>query len=259
MVVERARGAPMSFCLVRRAGNARIGTMQLDATRARSFIDGAWKDSILPALVEYVRIPNKSPAFDRDWASAGHMEKAIRLAEDWARRNAPTDARIEVVSLPQRTPVLVVEVPGTAPGEVLLYGHLDKQPEMEGWEDGLGPWEPVVRDDRLFGRGGADDGYALFSSLTAIRALQEQGIAHPRCFVLIECCEEICSSSGRHQCFLQADAASIACGFSSSWTNTRFIGGAFACCGFGSFNSALIRPRRRCPSHATRAGGRRSA
>jgi acetylornithine deacetylase/succinyl-diaminopimelate desuccinylase-like protein len=184
------RGAPMTVYLVPRAGNARVGVMELDATRARNFIDGAWKDSILPALVEYVRIPNKSPAFDRDWASAGHMEKAIRLAEDWARRNAPIDARIEVVSLPQRTPVLVVEVPGTAPGEVLLYGHLDKQPEMEGWEEGLGPWEPVVRDDRLFGRGGADDGYALFSSLTAIRALQEQGIPHPRCFVLIECCEE---------------------------------------------------------------------
>ncbi len=73
---------------------------------------------------------------------------------------------------------------------VLLYGHLDKQPEFTGWADGLSPWEPVIRDGKLYGRGGADDGYAVFASLAAIRALQEQGVPHARCVVLIEACEE---------------------------------------------------------------------
>ncbi|MBM4267248.1 MAG: M20/M25/M40 family metallo-hydrolase [Deltaproteobacteria bacterium] len=162
----------------------------LDVARARSFIDGEWQDAILPALVEYVRIPNVSPAFDRDWAAHGHMDRALALAEAWARRSAPAGASIEVVRLDERTPVLLVDVPGTVAGDVLLYGHLDKQPEMVGWAEGLGPWTPVVREERLYGRGAADDGYAVFASLTAIRALQEQGVPHPHCVVLIECSEE---------------------------------------------------------------------
>ena len=67
---------------------------------------------------------------------------------------------------------------------------MDKQPEFTGWADGLSPWEPVLRDGKLYGRGGADDGYAVFSSLTALRLLQEQKIPHARCVVLIEACEE---------------------------------------------------------------------
>ena len=73
---------------------------------------------------------------------------------------------------------------------MLLYGHLDKQPEFTGWLPGLGPWEPVIRDGKLYGRGAADDGYAVFSSLTAIAALKEQRVPLPRCVVLIEACEE---------------------------------------------------------------------
>ena len=164
--------------------------MPLDTARAKSFIDEVWKKNILPTLIEYVAIPNKSPAFDKDWATAGHMDRAVELACGWAREGAPRGASLEVVRLDGRTPVILVEVPGTGPGTVLLYGHLDKQPEMVGWDEGLGPWTPVVRGDRLYGRGGADDGYAIFASLTAIRALQEQGLPHPRCVVLIECCEE---------------------------------------------------------------------
>jgi acetylornithine deacetylase/succinyl-diaminopimelate desuccinylase-like protein len=98
--------------------------------------------------------------------------------------------QLEIVRLPGRTPLLFIEIAGTAPGTVLLYGHLDKQPEMTGWREGLGPWQPVMEGDKLYGRGGADDGYAVFASLTAIMALREQGIAHARCVVMIECCEE---------------------------------------------------------------------
>jgi acetylornithine deacetylase/succinyl-diaminopimelate desuccinylase-like protein len=162
----------------------------MDTSRARQLIDDVWDSSIIPTLVEYVRIPNKSPAFDAQWAEHGYMDEAITLAENWVREHAPSDASIQVVRLPGRTPVLLIDVPGTAPGNVLLYGHLDKQPEMVGWDDDLGPWKPVLRDGKLYGRGGADDGYAVFASLTAINVLRDQDVPHARALILIETCEE---------------------------------------------------------------------
>ena len=162
----------------------------MNAALAERFIEQAWDSSILPRLMEYIRIPNKSPHFDADWRANGHMENAVGLAEAWCREQRIRGLSVEVVRLENRTPVLFMEIPGQSDATVLLYGHLDKQPEMTGWREGLGPWTPVVEGDRLYGRGGADDGYAVFASLTAIRALQEQGMAHARCVVLIECCEE---------------------------------------------------------------------
>lgn len=162
----------------------------MDPRKTEAFVTTLWQDSILPALVEYVRIPNKSPNFDPDWAAHGHMDRAVALAERWCRNQPIAGMQIEVVRLPGRTPLLFIEVAGQRDDTVLLYGHLDKQPEFTGWAEGLGPWTPVIRDDKLYGRGGADDGYAVFSSLAAIRALQEQGIPHARCVLVIECCEE---------------------------------------------------------------------
>lgn len=151
----------------------------------------AWSRSIIPSLHDYIRIPNKSPAFDPDWQANGHMQTAVDLLAQWAREHAPVNASVEVISLPQRTPVLFIELPGTgAPGELLLYGHYDKQPEFDGWQTGLSPWEPVQRDGKLYGRGGADDGYAMYGSLTAVAALDEAGVPRARCTVLIEGCEE---------------------------------------------------------------------
>src|SRR5207302_10576982 len=66
----------------------------------------------------------------------------------------------------------------------------DKQPEFSGWLPGLGPWEPVLREGKLYGRGAADDGYAVFSSLTAIAALKQQRVPLARCVLLIEASEE---------------------------------------------------------------------
>ena len=162
----------------------------MDTARLRSFVEGAWDDSIVPALTEFIRIPNKSPHFDPEWASHGHMDEAVTLVRNWCAEHAPRDMSIEEVRLPGRTPLLFMEVPGDARHTVLLYGHLDKQPEMTGWREELGPWKPVLDGDRLYGRGGADDGYAAFASLTAIRALQDQGIPHARCIIVIEACEE---------------------------------------------------------------------
>ena len=162
----------------------------MDLNGLKRFSDKAWDESILPALQTYIAIPNKSPNFDAAWQTHGHMDKAVEFAAEWCRRQPIRDMNIEIMRLPGRTPLLFAEIPGQGTDTVLLYGHLDKQPEFTGWLEGLDPWTPVMRGDKLYGRGGADDGYATFASLTAIRALQEQGIPHARCLMIIECCEE---------------------------------------------------------------------
>ncbi|MCE3046139.1 M20 family metallopeptidase [Legionella sp. 16cNR16C] len=154
------------------------------------FIGNEWQENILPSLMEYIKIPNKSPHFDPDWEAHGYMEQAVNHIADWCVQHAPSDMLMEVVRLPGRTPLIFMEVPGQGEETVLLYGHLDKQPEMSGWKEGLGPWQPVLKDGKLYGRGGADDGYSAYASLLAINALQKQGISHARCVILIEACEE---------------------------------------------------------------------
>jgi acetylornithine deacetylase/succinyl-diaminopimelate desuccinylase-like protein len=169
----------------------------MDPKDLGGFVGSLWDAQIVPQLTEYIRIPNKSPMFDAKWAEHGHMDRAVALMESWARAQPIAGMQLEVVRLDGRTPLIFIEIPATAPAgsdaakdTVLLYGHLDKQPEMTGWAEHLGPWEPVREGDRLYGRGGADDGYALFGSLAAIMALDEQGMPRARCVVMIEACEE---------------------------------------------------------------------
>jgi acetylornithine deacetylase/succinyl-diaminopimelate desuccinylase-like protein len=164
--------------------------MSLDTQRTRAFVQGAWDGDIVPALTEYIRIPAKSPMYDPKWAEHGHIEQAVRLITDWARSRKIEGLAVEVVRLPGRTPVILMEVPGAGGETVLLYGHCDKQPEMVGWAEDAGPWVPKRRGDRLFGRGAGDDGYAAFAALAAIEAVQAQGLPHARCVVLIEASEE---------------------------------------------------------------------
>ncbi|HEX4533394.1 MAG TPA: M20 family metallopeptidase [Rhizomicrobium sp.] len=156
------------------------------------FMENAWEKDILPVLNDYIRIPNKSPAFDPKWVEHGHMDKVVAMFEAWAREKIAKlpGAKLEVVRLPKRTPLIFIEVPGQKDDTVLLYGHMDKQPEMKGWADGTGPWEPVRKGDKLFGRGGADDGYAMFAAISALLALEEQKIPHARAVIVIEACEE---------------------------------------------------------------------
>lgn len=162
----------------------------MDSQKTASFVNGMWDDSIIPELCDYIRIPNKSPAFDPEWQQHGHMETAVNQFADWCRQQPINGMQVEIVRIEGRTPVLLIEIAGDSDDVTLLYGHYDKQPEFTGWADDLSPWEPVIKSGKLYGRGGADDGYAVFGSLTAIRALQEQGIPHARCVVLIEGCEE---------------------------------------------------------------------
>src|SRR4249919_26663 len=165
-----------------------------DAPAIERYVEGKWDDAIVPRLVEYIRIPNKSPMFDADWVKNGYMDDAVKLMEAWAKAQAIPGMQVDVVRLAGRTPLIFLEIPAANGGSdedcVLLYGHLDKQPEMTGWDADLGPWKPVIKGDRLYGRGGADDGYAIFGSLAAILALQEQKLPHARCVILIEACEE---------------------------------------------------------------------
>jgi acetylornithine deacetylase/succinyl-diaminopimelate desuccinylase-like protein len=166
----------------------------MDTKAARTFIDARWEESIIPALSDYIRIPNKSPIFDEDWESKPHMDDAVAMFHDWCLGEPIEGMHSEVVKLEGRTPLLFIDVAATPgaedKGTVMMYGHYDKQPEFDGWRDGLSPWEPVIEDGKLYGRGGADDGYAMFGSLTGIRVLQEQGVPHGRCVVIIEGCEE---------------------------------------------------------------------
>lgn len=154
------------------------------------FVEQQWEDEILPSLCEYIKIPNKSPNFDADWEKHGYMEQAVMHIATWCKEHAPKGMKLELMRLPKRTPLIFIEIAGQVDQTVLLYGHLDKQPEMVGWDADLHPWKPVLKNGRLYGRGGADDGYSAYASLTAIRALQEQGVPHPRCVLIIEACEE---------------------------------------------------------------------
>lgn len=150
-----------------------------------------WDREILPALQEYIRIPNESPLFDPEWQSHGHMQRAVALVADWIRRQGLEGGRLEVLQDGDRTPLLLLDFPGRIPDTVLMYGHLDKQPPMVGWRDDLDPWTPHLdAEGRLYGRGAADDGYAVFAALATVKALKDHGQPHGRIVILVECSEE---------------------------------------------------------------------
>lgn len=176
--------------IARKGPSMLFSAVAMNADLTKAFIDETWSTSIVPTLEQYIRIPNQSPLFDPDWKKNGHMHRAVALARSWAESQGVAGLKLEVHELGDRTPVIFMEIDGDPSSTVLMYGHLDKQPAMTGWEPGLGPWTPVQRDGMLYGRGGADDGYAIFATITSIRALQKQGIPHSRIVVLIECCEE---------------------------------------------------------------------
>lgn len=165
----------------------------LDPAALGAFVTAAWDERIVPQLVEYIAVPAKSPMFDADWQSHGLIQRVVHSAAAWVESRKVPGLTLEVVQLEGRTPVIFFEVAATRVGStetVLMYGHLDKQPEFNGWRSDLGPWTPKIEDDKLYGRGGADDGYAVYAAVSAIEALKAQGAPHPRIVGLIESCEE---------------------------------------------------------------------
>ncbi|GIS71095.1 MAG: hypothetical protein CM1200mP10_06720 [Candidatus Neomarinimicrobiota bacterium] len=139
----------------------------MNQSKIENYVNQFWDDHITPTLVDYIRIPNKSPDFDPNWVKSGHMAAALDLAKAWAEKHKPEPSTVHVFQEDNRTPLILIDCPGEAEGNILMYGHLDKQPEMEGWREGFGPWTPVMEGDKLYGRGGADDGYAMFAATAA--------------------------------------------------------------------------------------------
>lgn len=165
----------------------------LDSASVLSQVTRQWDSDIVRQLTDYIAIPAKSPSFDAEWSQHGHIETVLRNAASWVEAQKVEGLVLEVVRLPGRTPVLFFEIPATKAGSTqtcLMYGHLDKQPEFNGWRADLGPWTPKYEDGKLYGRGGADDGYAVYASIAAVQALKAQKTPHPRIVGLIETCEE---------------------------------------------------------------------
>lgn len=165
----------------------------LDAAQALAHATAKWDGDIVSRLTEYIAIPAKSPGFDKEWAQHGYLDTVMRNAAAWVEAQKVEGLKLEVVRIGDRTPVLFFEIPATKADStqtVLMYGHLDKQPEFTGWRNDLGPWTPKYEDGKLFGRGGADDGYAVYASIAAVQALKAQNVPHPRIVGLVETCEE---------------------------------------------------------------------
>jgi len=165
----------------------------LDSARTLDQVTRQWDADIVRQLTDYIAIPAKSPGFDPQWQQHGFIETVLRNAAQWVEAQKVPCLKLEIVRLSGRTPVLFFEVDGTQAGAtqtILMYGHLDKQPEFTGWRSDLGPWTPKYEDGKLYGRGGADDGYAVYASIAAVQALKAQGKPHPRIVGLIETCEE---------------------------------------------------------------------
>jgi hypothetical protein len=266
--------------------NARLPVAAFDDAQALSQIAGQWDRDILAQLSQYIAVPAKSPLFDPLWAQHGFIEAVVHQAADWVLAQKIPGLALEVVRLPGRTPVIFFELAGTRPLDcgqtsadsptVLMYGHLDKQPEFEGWRSDLGPWTPHYQDGRLYGRGGADDGYAIYASVAAIAALKSQNIAHPRIVGLIETSEEsgspdllpyveaLRSRLGRVELVVCLDSG--AGNYDQLWLTTSLRGNvtgtlrveawcprAFASCASCSIDSKTARPAACCqPSFIAR-------
>jgi acetylornithine deacetylase/succinyl-diaminopimelate desuccinylase-like protein len=173
--------------------NARVPPAALDPARVLAQVSHDWDQDIVPRLMDYIRIPAKSPMFDPEWQRHGYIDTVVRNTASWIEAQKVEGLRLELIRLEGRTPVLFFEIAATraqSTQTVLMYGHLDKQPEFSGWRQDLGPWTPAYQDGRLYGRGGADDGYAAYAAVAAIQALKRQQAAHPRIVGLIESCEE---------------------------------------------------------------------
>ena len=172
---------------------ARVPSEVFEPALALERVGQAWDSDIVRQLTEYIAIPAKSPTFAPDWAQLGLLDTVVRNAAAWVETQKVAGLRLEIVRLPGRTPVLFFEIESTgaaATQTVLMYGHLDKQPEFSGWRGDLGPWTPKYEDGKLYGRGGADDGYAVYASIAAVQELKRQNVPHPRIVGLIETCEE---------------------------------------------------------------------
>jgi acetylornithine deacetylase/succinyl-diaminopimelate desuccinylase-like protein len=165
-----------------------------DIKACKEVIYKMFDESALPSLIEYIKIPNTSRDFDTQYATNGLLEKAADHVAQWVKSLELKDCTVEIIQHEGYTPIIFTEIKGDLPYTVFYYGHFDKQPAFTGWSEGLGATIPVIREGKLYGRGGADDGYSTYSTMLSIKALQLQGIKLPRCVMITEGDEE----SGDH-------------------------------------------------------------
>jgi len=163
--------------------------MNFEATN--KLIESEFEKSVLPGLCDFIKIDNLSPFFDPEWNSNGKLEKAAEFLLNWVNAQGVKGLNSEILKDEDKTPLLLVEIDANGSDKnFLMYGHFDKQPHFSGWAEGLGPTIPVIRDGFLYGRGAADDGYAVFSAVLGLKAVQEQGLKHGRVVIIIEGSEE---------------------------------------------------------------------
>ncbi len=165
-------------------------TTLLSREEALKMSDFFWEETGLPALRATVPIKALSPKFDPNWATTGEIDRMVEFLKTWVDDQYYPRLTAEIIRIPGLTPLLYVDIAGDAPGTVVFYGHGDRQPEFKGWRPGLDPWKAVDERDRLYGRGTADDGYALFAAMGALTILNTQYWSLPRCIILIEMSEE---------------------------------------------------------------------
>jgi len=167
----------------------------MDAKKTKESIEKDWNDSILKTLEEYIRIENQSPAYDPAWETNGYLDKVVHLLTTWVKSQNIPNLTMQVLKEEKRTPLIYMSIPATpdckSEESILMYGHCDKQPPLfEEWDKELHPYKPIIKDGKLYGRGSADDGYATFAAIAALKTLTSQGLPHPKISIVIESCEE---------------------------------------------------------------------
>ncbi|PRP80632.1 peptidase M20, partial [Planoprotostelium fungivorum] len=193
-LLDRAKGLSYRNLAGMPGHNICRDNMNIEA--AKKSIDHQFDHGLLQALQDFIRVPNQSPNFDSEWEMNGHMDAAMKVITDWIDVQGVTGLTYQIMREPKRTPLLLIDIPRSAhyttDETVLMYGHMDKQPPLsqDDWAEGLSPYVPVTRGERLYGRGSADDGYAVFCSIAAVKVVQQQNLAHPRIIITIEACEE---------------------------------------------------------------------
>ena len=165
----------------------------MDVKSFRKYIEKMFTYNTLPNLMNFIRIPNLSPAFDNNWNTNGYLLKAANLIISFAKSLEIKNAEINLIQDQGYTPLIYIDIQSSRKNDtrtVLFYSHFDKQPHGTGWDENKGPTKPVIENNRLFGRGSVDDGYASFSILTAIKACQDHNCPLPRIFCIFEGAEE---------------------------------------------------------------------
>ncbi|MEE3003218.1 MAG: M20/M25/M40 family metallo-hydrolase [Pseudomonadota bacterium] len=162
----------------------------MDQNKVKSFINNFWEEKAIPGLEAFIKIPNKSPEFDDDWERNGHMDNAVQSIIDWCNNNKIKNMSYKIIKDKGRTPLILINIPGDIKKNILIYGHIDKQPEMTGWDDDLGPYQPKIKNGNLYGRGAVDDGYAIFSAFSSIKAIEKQNLSYPNIQIMLEASEE---------------------------------------------------------------------